>query len=169
MKLKSTKPNSIIRQLLLFGTLLSLVGCFTAVFAPPQAASGISNNDVKVFYSQINTQAQKHCSGLKNSNYQYCFSEYGGGAAIADCSYSSGCDLVAKYVNPLIDLMSIVFGLIATGSLILGAINYITSEGDPQKSSEAKNRMTNTVFAILAYAFLYGFLQFLVPGGVFNR
>lgn len=88
--------------------------------------------------------------------------------ATAGCSASAGCDLVANYVNPFIKLLTILFGAIAAISLILGAIQYISSEGDPQKSSRAKNRMVNTVFAIIAYAVLYGFLQFLLPKGAFQ-
>ncbi len=79
------------------------------------------------------------------------------------------CDLIGKYLNPVINLLSVSFGLIAVISLILGSINYTTSEGDPQKSSKAKQRIFNTILAVVAYLFLYSFLQFLVPGGLFNR
>jgi hypothetical protein len=78
-----------------------------------------------------------------------------------------GCDLVKKYVNPGINLLSIIFGLIAVISIILGGINYATSEDDPQKVSRAKDRIAKTVFAVVAYFFLYAFLQFLIPGGIF--
>lgn len=81
---------------------------------------------------------------------------------------ASGCDLIAQYVNPTIDLLSAAFGLIAVISLILGGIQFSMSEGDPQKASQAKNRISNTIIAIVAYSLLYGFLQFLVPGGAFN-
>jgi len=80
------------------------------------------------------------------------------------CSRSN-CDLVATYVNPLINLLSVVFGLIAVASIIMGGIQFSASEGDPQKASRAKNRISNTIVAIFAYALLYGFLEFLVPGG----
>ena len=30
-------------------------------------------------------------------------------------------------------------------------------------------RIAGTILAIFAYAFLYAFLQFLIPGGIFNR
>lgn len=88
--------------------------------------------------------------------------------APSSCSQSS-CDLITAYITPAINLFSILFSLVAVISLILGGIQYTTSEGDPQKASKAKNRIANTVFAILAYAMLYGFMQFLVPGGIFNR
>ncbi len=85
------------------------------------------------------------------------------------CSDSSQCDLIGQYVNPLIEVLSVSFGLIATISIILGAIQYTTSEGDPQKSAAAKNRITNTVIAIVAFLVLYAFVEFLIPGGIFNR
>lgn len=85
----------------------------------------------------------------------------------APCS-AGGCDLVNKYVNPLIDLLSIAFGLIAVISLILGGIQYASSAGDSQKVTLAKKRIGMTLIAIAAYAFLYGFLDFLIPGGLFR-
>ena len=79
------------------------------------------------------------------------------------------CDLIQKYVNPTMNLLTVAFGLLAVISLIFGSINYTTSEGDPQKASAAKRRIFNVVIAVVAYLFLYSFLQFLIPGGVFNR
>lgn len=88
-------------------------------------------------------------------------------APATGCS-PSHCDLIATYLNPVINMLTVAFGVIAVVSLILGGIQYSTSEGDPQKASKAKNRLANTVLAILAYSVLYGFLQFLVPGGFFQ-
>lgn len=78
------------------------------------------------------------------------------------------CDFIKKFVNPAINTLSACFGVIAIISIILGGINYATSEGDPQKTSRAKNRIFNTIIAVIAYIFLYAFLQFLVPGGAFK-
>ena len=88
--------------------------------------------------------------------------------ASAACS-PSGCDLIETYLNPAINMLTVAFGVIAVISIILGGIQYSTSEGDPQKASKAKNRLANTVLAILAYSALYGFLQFLVPGSFFGK
>lgn len=82
---------------------------------------------------------------------------------------SSHCDLIKTYVNPLINLLSAMFGLIAVASIIMGGIQYAASEGDPQKAAQAKSRIYNTLIAIFAYLFLYAFLQFLVPGGFLHR
>jgi hypothetical protein len=83
------------------------------------------------------------------------------------CSQNN-CDFVGKYVNPAINLLSIAFGLIAVISIIMGGIQYTVSGGDPQKVTSAKQRIAKTIVAVLAYFVLYAFLQFLVPGGLFN-
>lgn len=93
---------------------------------------------------------------------------HGSAPATTPCNLDSGCDLVNNYVNPFINFLSIAFGLIAVISIILGGIQYSTSQGDPQKSAQAKSRISNTLLAIFAYLFLYAFLQFLIPGGLFN-
>jgi hypothetical protein len=86
----------------------------------------------------------------------------------ADCS-NDRCDLIKKYVNPSINLLSLCFGVIAAASLIAGGIQYSTSAGDSEKVTRAKKRIFNTLVAVFAYIFMWSFLQFLVPGGVFNR
>lgn len=85
----------------------------------------------------------------------------------ATCS-KDNCDLIKKYVNPAITLLTAVFGIIAVISLIVGGIQYSSSGGDPQKVGAAKKRIQNTIVAVIAYFFLYSFLQFLIPGGVFR-
>jgi hypothetical protein len=79
------------------------------------------------------------------------------------------CDFIGKYINPAITAFTAAFGIIAVISLILGGITYASSAGDPQKVAAGKKRIFNTIVAIVAYFFLYGFLQFLIPGGLFNR
>lgn len=80
----------------------------------------------------------------------------------------NACNLITKYLNPTIDLLSVSFGLLAIISIILGGVQYAASEGDPQKVSKAKSRIVNTIFAIVAYFFMYAALQFLIPGGLFD-
>jgi len=121
-------------------------------------------------------------TGCDNSTSAVCSSCPSGSATASGCTQSTSdpaatcstngnggtCDLVQKYVNPAIDLLSVIFGLLAVISLILAGINYATSEGDPQKASKAKRRIANTVIGIVAYMFLYAFLQFIIPGGAFR-
>jgi hypothetical protein len=92
----------------------------------------------------------------------------GAGAQGEHCSDgSSNCDLIKLYVNPLIRVLTITVGLVIAASLIMGGIQYTTSSGDPQKTGAAKTRIQNTLMAFFLYAFMYAFLNFLVPGGIF--
>jgi Flp pilus assembly protein TadG len=92
--------------------------------------------------------------------------------AASGCSDGNGgvttkqCDLVDAYLNPAIVLLSGLVGVVVVISLILGGIQYSTSGGDPQKVSAAKNRITKTIVAFVAYIFLFAFVQFLIPGGI---
>lgn len=78
------------------------------------------------------------------------------------------CDLVQLYVNPAIRLLSILVGLVIGASLVMGGVQYAAAGSDPQKVSAAKSRISNTLMAFFAYAFMYAFLNFLIPGGVFK-
>jgi hypothetical protein len=135
-----------------------------------------------------NTKAGAHCKSDQtptkvggngpNKNKWYCKDNPQQGVGQAQgqgspgpttpCNKDAGCDLIETYVNPLVNLLSVAFGLIAVISLIMGGIQYSASQGDPQKSAQAKSRITNTLIAIFAYLFLYAFLQFLIPGGLFH-
>jgi hypothetical protein len=88
--------------------------------------------------------------------------------ASATCTAKS-CDLIKKYINPLITLLSALVGVAVTISIIVGGIQYSSSNGNPQQITAAKTRIRDSVIALLAFFFLYTFLQFLVPGGVFRK
>lgn len=114
------------------------------------------------------TGACKPCSA--DNPAQGCVRCNDGSCADAALSCTGDkCDLIGKYLNPTIGVLTVSFGLIAAISLILASITYISSGGDAQKVAQAKDRIAKTVFAILTYFFLYGFLQFIIPGGAFNR
>lgn len=76
--------------------------------------------------------------------------------------------LYSKYINPAIQLLSALIGLVIVISIIYGGIEYIMAEGDPQKAAAGRKRIINALFALAAFLLLYGFLQFIVPGGVLN-
>ena len=75
--------------------------------------------------------------------------------------------IVTKYINPAINFLAVGFGIIVTIMVVLGGIQYITSGSDPQKVAAAKGRIFNAILALLAFAFMYVILQWLVPGGLF--
>jgi len=66
-----------------------------------------------------------------------------------------------------INLVSGLVGIIVVVSVITGGIQYSLAGGDSQKVQAAKKRIFTAVSALLAFFFVYAFLQYLVPGGVF--
>lgn len=92
-------------------------------------------------------------------------------AAFGGCpngkSRESGCGIVEKYLNPLINLLSAAVGMIVIIMIIVGGIQYASAGGDAGKVAAAKSRIFNAIFALIVFLFLYAILQWLVPGGAF--
>ncbi len=88
-------------------------------------------------------------------------------ASSATCA-NGNCDLVAKYLNPTISVLSVMIGIAAVISYIIAGIQYSSSAGDPQKAAKARSRIISTTLALVAYIFFYAFLEFLIPGGILN-
>lgn len=66
-----------------------------------------------------------------------------------------------------INLLSAGAGVIITLMIVIAGIQYSTAGANPQAVNAAKGRLFNAILALLALFFLYAFLQWLVPGGIF--
>lgn len=73
---------------------------------------------------------------------------------------------IEDYINPVIYLLSALVGIVAVISIIMAGIQYSASADDPATVSKAKQRIFNTVIGLVAYIFLFAFLEYLVPGGI---
>jgi hypothetical protein len=83
-----------------------------------------------------------------------------------NCSDINNCDLINKYINPFINFLAALVGVVVVVSIIMGAIMYGSSGGDPGKVTAAKERIRNAILALVAFLFLYTGLNFLIPGGL---
>lgn len=54
------------------------------------------------------------------------------------------------------------------GGIIYGAIMYATSAGDATKAKSATEIIRNAFIALVLYFLMWAFLQYIVPGGLFN-
>lgn len=68
----------------------------------------------------------------------------------------------------VINILTAGVGIAAAGGLIYGAILWSAAGGNPGQVQKARQIVTNVVIGIIAYAAMYSFLNFLVPGGIFN-
>ena len=74
------------------------------------------------------------------------------------------CPIVGHLLN-FINALSAAVGVIIVIMITVGGIQYSASADNPQAAMAAKKRVYNAVFALLAYIFLFSFLQWVVPGG----
>lgn len=81
---------------------------------------------------------------------------------------SGSAQKILDYVQTGINLMTGIAGVAIAAMVVVGGIQYSTAGGNPQAAAAAKKRITNAVIALLALTFLYTFLQWLVPGGIFG-
>jgi hypothetical protein len=88
--------------------------------------------------------------------------------ALTQCKSASSCDLVKKYVDPLINVLAAAVGVVVTISIVVGGIQYASSAGDPGKAQAARKRIMNAIIALIGFFLFYAVLQWLVPGGLLN-
>lgn len=82
---------------------------------------------------------------------------------------------IVKDINMVVTFLSALVGVVIVGSLIWGGIQYATAgsdvagSGKPSQVAAAKQRIANSLIALLAYLLIFAFLQWLIPGGIFDN
>lgn len=76
--------------------------------------------------------------------------------------------VITQRIVEAINIMSILVGIIVVAMIIWGGIQYTMSRDNPQQTAAAKSHIVNAVFALIFYIFSVAFLNWLIPGGVFN-
>ena len=136
------------------------------------------NNQNNNNQNQGNNQNQNQNGGNNNSNGG---SNGGGGGSgggstcgSAHTFFDWGCNGVDDKDSILTVLVTISNWLAAgvviavIGGIIYGAIMYATSAGDASKAKSATEIIRNAFIALILYFLMWAFLQYIVPGGLFN-
>lgn len=71
-------------------------------------------------------------------------------------------------IQTIVDFLSAGVGIIVTGVIIVGGIQYTLAGGNPSAVTAARQRITNGLIALFAFLFIFAFLQWLIPGGIFK-
>ena len=79
---------------------------------------------------------------------------------------SGNCAPVA-YVLLATNILSAVVGLVVVIGIAYGGVQYTMAKDNPQQITAARERIRNAVLAFLVYLFMFSFLQWAVPGGIF--
>lgn len=83
-----------------------------------------------------------------------------------DCS--TGGNPIWGLLLMAINILTAGIGIVAIGGLVYAAILWTTAEDKNAQIVKSKETIFNVVIGLVAFALLYAFLQFLIPGGVFN-
>ncbi len=85
------------------------------------------------------------------------------GAAKGDSSHCAILDILLTITNTL----SAIVGVAVVLTIVVGGIKYSMAADDPAQITAAKERIRNGLIALVTFVFMYGFLQWLIPGGIF--
>jgi hypothetical protein len=75
---------------------------------------------------------------------------------------------IVQDLQEIVNFLSAGVGIVVTGAIIVGGIQYSIAGDNQQKLTDAKKRITNAVIALAMFIFMFAFIQWLIPGGVFG-
>ena len=74
---------------------------------------------------------------------------------------------ITSIINSILKIVYALSGISIIGVVIMGGIQYSSSNGNPQAVSAAKKKIQNAILALVVMAMLYPLIQWLIPGGAF--
>jgi len=73
-----------------------------------------------------------------------------------------------KILLLVLNIMTAGVGILGVGGIVYGSIMYASAGDKADQTKKAIGIITNVVIGIVAYALMYLFLNFLIPGGIFS-
>ena len=67
-----------------------------------------------------------------------------------------------------INILTAGISIAAVGGVIYGSVLYMTAGGSADNIKKAIKIITDVVIGVVAYALMYAFLNYLIPGGILN-
>ena len=71
-------------------------------------------------------------------------------------------------INIVLTVLTFGVGIAGTLGIIITGIMYLTARDNEAQMTKAKSRLINIVIGLAAYAVMWAFLQWLLPGGIFG-
>ena len=68
----------------------------------------------------------------------------------------------------MFNFLAIGVGVVVTGGIVFGGIQYITANGNSSKTQQGVTVIVNSVIGLFLFIFMYALLNFIVPGGLFR-
>jgi len=83
-----------------------------------------------------------------------------------ECDSDSG-NCIADDIQLVINVLAVGVGIVVTGMIVVGGLQYMLARDNAQAVQAAKSKILNAVIGLVAFIFVYAFLQWIVPGGLF--
>jgi len=90
----------------------------------------------------------------------------------ADCDVGPGVELdtencgIVAYIVTGINILSALAGMAIVASIVIAGFQYMTAQDNSGQIEASRKRIIWAMTALLVFIFMYGFLNFIVPGGV---
>jgi hypothetical protein len=89
--------------------------------------------------------------------------------AIINCDVTEGSEVQNTGIWGLLilvlNILSAGIGVVGVGGIVYGSILYASAGGSMEETKAAKKIIFNVIIGLITYAFMYSFLNFLIPGG----
>lgn len=76
-------------------------------------------------------------------------------------------NVIVKDLNVFINVLAGLVGVVAVIMIITGGVQYSLARNNPQTIAAARGRIANALLAVVALMFIWAFLNYLIPGGIF--
>lgn len=73
-----------------------------------------------------------------------------------------------KLLILVLNILTAGVGIAAVGGIVYGAILYGSAGDKAEQTKKAKDIIFNVAIGLVAFMLMYGFLNFLIPGGIFT-
>jgi cytochrome bd-type quinol oxidase subunit 2 len=131
---------------------LSLVILFNFALSTNVSAQNTDNLCTGASLTFNETDANKECKNTVSGEAAACANEPGG------CPQKG----INKLIKQIIDVFSIIVGVVAVIMIIYGGFRYITSGGDSNNVSAAKNTLIYAIVGLVIVAFAQIIVKFIL-------
>lgn len=74
---------------------------------------------------------------------------------------------ITSYIRLFTNGLSALVGIVIVVMVVVGGIQYSMARDNPQAVAAARQKIINAVLALLLFVFMFAFLQWIIPGGLF--
>ena len=161
------------QKMVMLVAILGLVASLSGAFSP-QVAYGQTPEDFDADPTAVeaDTEAEDQQNVDKCEGEDCCGGESGVKTSIITddniCNETGEGGVIFGLLKWVLRIMTAGVGIAAVGGIAYGALLYTTAESKPEQTKKAIGIITNVVIGLVAYAFMAVFLDFLIPGGIFE-